>query len=46
MAMEEMLMKEKESEHQHRRSIVVPTLLPSKALLMTPFCKLSSAIIN
>ena len=44
--MEEMLMKEKESERQHRRDIVVPTLLPTKASLLTPLCKLSRSIFN
>ena len=34
MAMEETLMKEQESEH-HRRDIVVPTLLPTEASLIS-----------
>ena len=42
----EMVMNEKEGEHHHRRDIVVPTLLPTKASLLTPLCKLSRSIFN
>ena len=44
--MEEMLMKEKESEHQHRRDIVVPTLLPTGVVCLNTLFSNTSVLTH